>query len=106
MYFRNVAGPGVFQSSVQQTCALQERQITKTQSEYSHGLSFVPLAFLWNACLLNNALENARSDFVFEQSRLHYNFFLVTLSTVVVSLLFFFLFICLFACLIVFRFFM
>ena len=50
------------------------RQLRENQSILS-DLSFVPLVFLQNACLLNTGLEHCRSDLVFEQSRLRNTLF-------------------------------
>ena len=49
---------------------LQECLATKTNQYTINGLSFVPMAFLWNECLFNSELEHTRSNLIFEESRI------------------------------------
>ena len=73
MQFENEVGSGMLQSDVQQTCVLQECQITKTESKHPQWPQPYYFRILAKQ-LLKTVMKHSRSDLVSQQTRLYNNF--------------------------------
>ena len=68
--FENWVGPGVLQSSVQQTSPYKNLRRKGHNLDIFSSLHFVPLTFLKQASLLNAELGHFWPDLIFKQARL------------------------------------